>query len=54
MNEIIPRKRNTIAGRVWTRRINNKIYPFNTFIDGILGIVSPSLDFYIIANRRKK
>lgn len=43
MNEVIPRKRKTNAGRIWTRRINGGIFPYSTFFHGLLGIVSPSL-----------
>lgn len=48
MNEIIPRKRKTNVGRIWTRRINGRIYPYSTFINGLFGIVSPSL-FHLIS-----
>lgn len=47
MNEILPRKRKTNVGRIWTRRINGRIYPYSTFINALLGIVSPSLFGYL-------
>lgn len=43
MNEIIPRKRKNNKGKIWTRRINGRIYLYSTFIDALIDRVSPSL-----------